>query len=262
MIAPPRARVKLFSSEECRIWPISAPNRLPACIQPGICHKFRRISFTQGAQVAGKGRDDRKTRDAHELAALDGDSLLQKAIGRQIRKIRLGKNLTVSDLSRASSVSVAMISKIENGQTSASLGTLQRISGALAIPLSSLFIQFEELSNISYVKAGDGLEIERRGTRAGHHYRLLGHGVRAEVAVEPYLVTLTDESDVFPWFQHGGVEFIYMLEGEMEYRHGNEVYTLAPGDSLFFDPQAIHGPDHLKRFPIRFLTVISYADKL
>ena len=208
-----------------------------------------------------KNQNHRKTRDGHELAALDDDSLLQKAIGRQIRKTRLGKNLTVSDLSKASSVSLAMISKIENGQTSASLGTLQRISAALGTPLSTLFTQFEELSSVSYVKAGDGLEIERRGTRAGHHYRLLGHGVRAEVAVEPYLVTLTDEADVFPWFQHGGVEFIHMLEGEMDYRHGNEIYPMAPGDSLFFDPQTIHGPEHLKSFPIRFLTVISYADK-
>jgi len=66
---------------------------------------------------------------------------------------------------------------------------------------------------------------------------------------------------VFPWFQHGGVAFIHMLEGEMDYRHGNEVYPMAQGDSLFFDPQAIHGPELLKSIPIGFLAVISYADQ-
>ena len=200
-------------------------------------------------------------RDAHEFSDLDNDNLLQKAIGRQVRKLRLAKNLTVVDLSKASAVSVAMISKIENGQTSPSLATLQRIANGLSTSIASLFSQYEEHRDVSYVQAGGGVEIERRGTRAGHHYRLLGHGVRGEVDVEPYLVTLNDKSDVFPWFQHSGVEFIYMLEGKMDYRHGEQLFGLAPGDSLFFDPQSVHGPDRLTELPIRFLAVISYPNK-
>jgi len=226
-----------------------------------VAHNCPGITRNARPQLSGKTRSDKNTRDAHELASLDDDALLRLAIGRQIKKTRLAKNLTVSELSRACSVSLAMISKIENGQTSPSLQTLKRLSGALGIPMSSLFAQFEELSTVSHVRSGDGLEIERRGTRAGHQYRLLGYGVRGEVTGEPYLITLTDKSDVFPWFQHGGVEFIHMLEGEMDYRHGNETYAMAPGDSLFFDPHAIHGPEHLKTFPIRFLAVISYSDK-
>jgi transcriptional regulator with XRE-family HTH domain len=200
-------------------------------------------------------------RDAHEFADLNNEHLLVEAIGRQVRKLRQAKNLTVADLSRASSVSVAMVSKVENGQTSPSLSTLQRIATGLGTSVTTLFTQFEEHRDVSYVRAGQGVEIERRGTRAGHHYRLLGHGVRAEVDVEPYLVTLNDTSDVFPWFQHGGVEFLYVLEGEMDYRHGDQVYELGPGDSLFFDPQSAHGPDRLKVLPIRFLAIISYANK-
>lgn len=200
-------------------------------------------------------------RDAHEFAGLDRESLLQEAIGLQVRKLRKAKNLTVADLSKASSISVAMISKIENGQTSPSLGSLQRLADGLGTSVTSLFSQYEEHRDVSHVRAGEGVEIERRGTRAGHHYRLLGHGVRAEVDVEPYLVTLNDTSDVFPWFQHGGVEFIYMLEGEMDYRHGEQLYEMRPGDSLFFDPQSAHGPDRLKSLPIRFLAIISYSNK-
>lgn len=200
-------------------------------------------------------------RDAHEFADLGRDSLLQEAIGRQVRKLRLAKNLTVADLSKASSISAAMISKIENGQTSPSLATLQRLADGLSTSVTSLFSQYEEHRDVSYVRAGEGVEIERRGTRAGHHYRLLGHGVRAEVDVEPYLVTLNDSSDVFPWFQHSGVEFIYVLEGEMDYRHGDRIFELRPGDSLYFDPQSPHGPDRLKSLPIRFLAIISYANK-
>ncbi len=200
-------------------------------------------------------------RDAHEMSTTGRGSLLQLAIGRQIRKLRLDKNLTVTDLSKASAVSIAMISKIENGQTSASLSTLEKIAEGLSASITSLFNQYEEHRNVSFVPAGEGLEIERRGTRAGHHYRLLGHGVRGEVDVEPYLVTLNDQADVFPWFQHSGVEFLYILEGQLDYRHGDEVYEMKPGDSLFFDPLSIHGPEKLKKFPIRFLAIISYERK-
>lgn len=197
-------------------------------------------------------------RDGHELSKVDNETLLHMAIGRQIKKLRQDKNLTVSDLSKAASVSMAMISKIENGQTSPSLTTLQRLATALSTSITTLFAQFEEHRSVTYVKSGEGLEIERRGTRAGHQYSLLGHGVRGEVDVEPYLVTLSDKSDVFPWFQHSGVEFLHILEGRMDYRHGDEVFELAKGDSLFFDPKSIHGPERLKEFPIKFLAIICY----
>ena len=100
---------------------------------------------------------------------------------------------------------------------------------------------------------------ERRGSRAGHQYQLLGHSLRRPLAVEPYLITLTADSDVFPLFQHEGIEFIYMLEGEVGYRHGNRTYVLTPGDSLFFDADVPHGPDELRKLPIRFLSIITYS---
>ena len=111
----------------------------------------------------------------------------------------------------------------------------------------------------TFVRAGEGLKIERRGTRAGHQYQMLGHTVGKSLAVEPYLITLTEASDVFPIFQHDGFEFIYVLEGEVGYRHGDKTYRLTPGDSLFFDADAPHGPEKLVELPIRFLSVIVYS---
>jgi len=180
-----------------------------------------------------------------------GDRELEQAIGRS--------GLTIQELSNASGVSVGMVSKIEHGSTSPSLSTIQALSRALNVPLTSLFRGFEETRNASFVKAGEGLKIERRGTRAGHQYELLGHAPHGPVVVEPYVITLTEKSDVFPVFQHAGLEFIYMLEGEFVYRHGNKTYRLAPGDTLFFDSDAPHGPEELLTTPIRFISVISYA---
>ena len=123
-----------------------------------------------------------------------------------------------------------------------------------------MFQRFEEQRGAVFVKAGDGVELERRGTRAGHQYKLLGHiaSTASEVQVEPYLITLTTESDIFPTFQHEGLEFIYMLEGEVIYRHGDQLFAMQPGDSLFFDADAPHGPESLVHLPARYLSIISY----
>ena len=152
-----------------------------------------------------------------------------------------------------------MLSKIENGTTSPSLASLQALSLALHVPVTALFRSFEETHEATFVKAGTGLTIERRGTRAGHQYQLLGHTPHGALIVEPYLITLTFESDVFPIFQHAGLEFLYMLEGEVAYRHGARTYVLTPGNSLFFDAEGPHGPEELRKLPIRFLSVICYT---
>ncbi|MGJ4857927.1 helix-turn-helix domain-containing protein [Labrys sp. KB_33_2] len=198
--------------------------------------------------------------DPHALGGAR-DNILEVAIGREVRSFRNKLGITVADLAAATGLSLGMLSKIENGVTSPSLTTLQTLSRALGVPVTAFFRRFEERREAVFVKAGEGLLIERRGTRAGHQYRLLGHnaGNTGRVVVEPYVITLTEESDVFPLFQHSGLEFIYMLEGEVIYRHADKLYHLTPGDSLFFDADAPHGPDEMRQLPIRFLSIISYA---
>jgi len=185
---------------------------------------------------------------------------LELAIGHEVRTLRKKLGLTVTDLASATGISSGMLSKIENGNISPSLASLQALSGALGIPLTALFRGFEERRSASYVKSGEGLNLERRGTRAGHQYSLLGHidNNSSAVMVEPYLITLTAESDVFPTFQHEGIEFLYMLSGEVIYRHANLLYRMRAGDSLFFDADAPHGPEELVRLPARYLSIICY----
>lgn len=189
------------------------------------------------------------------LRATPGNQL-EAAIGRQVREYRNQLDMTVVEVAKQAGLSPGMLSKIENGLTSPSLATLNALATALNVPVTALFRQYEEERDVSFVQAGQGLTIERRGTRAGHQYQLLGHTVGKSVFAEPYLITITEKTDVFPLFQHVGVEFIYMLEGEVVYRHASRTYHLRPGDSLFFDSDAVHGPEGLLRLPIRFLSVI------
>ncbi len=192
-------------------------------------------------------------------AARGRDMLLERAIGREVKRQREKLGVTISELAKAAGMSAGMLSKIENGATSPSLASLQALASALQVPLTTFFRGYDEARTATFVRAGQGLAIERRGTRAGHQYQLLGHVPTGPLMVEPYLITLTGESDVFPAFQHEGVEFLYMLEGEVLYRHGGRTYLLQPGDSLYFDADAPHGPEELRKLPIRYVSVISYA---
>ena len=193
----------------------------------------------------------------------DGEQRLELAIGREVKACRKRLDITITELADATGLSTGMLSKIENGATSPSLTTLEVLATALGVPISNFFTRYEQTKAAVHVKAGTGTDAERRGTRAGHQYQLLGHiGANASgVVVEPYLITLSDQSDVFPVFQHTGLEFLYMLEGEVDYAHGGKTYRLQPGDSLYFDADAPHGPEVLHKLPARYLSIICYSQE-
>ena len=191
------------------------------------------------------------------------DNQLETVIGREVRELRHDRDMTVAELAQASGLSVGMLSKIENGAISPSLTSLQGLASALGVHITTLFRRHQEDRAALFVPAGEGVDVERRGTRAGHQYRLLGHSAAADarVVVEPYMITLTEASDTFPTFQHAGIEFLHMIEGEVTYRHGDQLFRMRPGDSLYFDADAPHGPEEMHELPVRYLSVISYPQE-
>ena len=189
----------------------------------------------------------------------DAPLSIAAAIGVQIRQLRKRQDITAAELAHQAGLSAGMLSKIENGSVSASLESLESLARALNVPLTSFFATYEERRDCSYVAAGKGVTIERRGTKAGHQYQLLGHSIAGNHAVEPYLITLSDEAEPYPVFQHAGIEFIFMLTGAVTYRHADKTYPLKPGDALMFDSSAPHGPEELTELPMTYLSIIVYT---
>jgi transcriptional regulator with XRE-family HTH domain len=183
---------------------------------------------------------------------------LEASIGAEVRRLRKSLDLTVTDLSAASGFSAGMVSKIENGGISPSLGTLKALAQALNVPISRFFSENEERRDCSFVKKGSGLRIKRRGTKAGHLYDLLGKTSSDEIAVEPYLISLQKDAVPYIQFRHVGIEIIYMLSGKVRYRHADKSYVMEPGDTLCFDATARHGPEELIESPMQYLSIIMY----
>ena len=190
------------------------------------------------------------------LPSFGSDKQLEASIGKQVRISRKNAGVTLQQLSKQSLLSASMLSKIENGQISASLKTIQLICHALNISITSLFKQHGKDVEPTFIKSGEGLTIERAGSDESRHYQLLGHNVSGSLKVEPCLITVTSRDYDFPDFQHKGVEFIYMLKGEMDYYYGTKIYHFKKGDSIYFDSDKPHGPKKIISDECQFLTVI------
>jgi len=192
-------------------------------------------------------------------AGPEGGGQLGQVIANHVRTRRLEIGLNVGQLAERTGISKGMLSKIENAQTSPSLSTLERLAFALDMPVTSLFRGLAEERDAVFVKAGSGPEIVRKGTRAGHRYELLGSLRGPYKRVEPLLVSLDDSTEVFPLFQHTGIDILYMLSGVMEYGYGRQRYKMERGDTLQFEGDIPHGPTMLIKLPIRFLSITIYS---
>jgi transcriptional regulator with XRE-family HTH domain len=186
---------------------------------------------------------------------------LRNYLGRALRDRRREHALTISDVAEIARISPGMLSKIENGQVAPTLDVIERTCTALGLTLGKLFQNYAVPDgSAQQVKAGQGMEVVRVGTKRGHTYHLLAYGRGPRKLFEPFLITMNDQSEAFPSFQHEGTEFIYMLQGKIAYRHGRNTYRLEPGDALTFAGNVLHGPEHLIEVPIRFLSIIIYGD--
>lgn len=182
-------------------------------------------------------------------------------LGRVARRMREGQALTLAEVAQRANISPAMLSRLETGHASPSLETIVSLASALGVKPALLLQELgDDDEEAQLVRASEGLEVVRRGTKRGHDYRLLAAPRGPHKLFEPFLVTLNDESEVFPGFQHPGTEFLHVLAGEIVYRHGRRSYHLRAGDSLTFRGDVAHGPEKLVKVPIRLLSVIIYGE--
>lgn len=191
------------------------------------------------------------------------DHSIEVGLGHRVRALRTSRGMSVAALSERAGLSKAMLSKIENAQTSCSLTSVAHLAAALDVPVATLFQDSSVERPVAYTPAGKGTLIDGRGTRHNHIYELLGSfrgrgGATSGPHLEPVLVTLNNRSETYPRFQHPGTELLYMLDGDMTYRYQETDYRMQPGDALLLDGEGVHGPTELTELPIRFLAITAY----
>jgi transcriptional regulator with XRE-family HTH domain len=163
-------------------------------------------------------------------------NLVSEKVGQKIREIRKSRRLSIRALAELSGLSVNTLSLVENGRTSPSVNTLQQVAQSLNLPIVTFFESDKPKTQVVYQKAGERQQIvfpQGQMARLNTGISLTGY--------EPFVTRLEvgANSGEIP-VTYPRREFIYCLEGHITYFIGNDVYPLAPGDSLFFDAHNPH----------------------
>jgi len=187
---------------------------------------------------------------------LDRD--LDAQVGRAVRNRRKQNGLTLAELSDTSGVSAAMISRIENGNSSASLASLSQIAEALSIPVISLFEYTLASTDINFTRANQGLNTVRVTPEDTHAYRILGTHYGPAISFSASQVTLSrGENARFPTYRGEGFIFVLAQKGSARYRCGEQVFEMKAGDSLSFDARLSNGVESLVTESFTFVSVFA-----
>jgi transcriptional regulator with XRE-family HTH domain len=188
-------------------------------------------------------------------------SSLETCVGAAIRNLRLRQSLTIAQVAEHAEISGGMLSKIENGQISAGMDTLSRVARALGSSMAMLFRSYDVASGAGHlVKAGEGMPFLRHGHRPGHHFQILSASPGPGKLFDYFMVSIDRPAKSLPSIEHPGVEIIHLLEGQMEYRVGQDVFAMKPGDTLTLNGEVLHGFEALVQLPVRFLCTIVYSE--
>ena len=183
-------------------------------------------------------------------------------IGKKIRELRKKGGLVLQDLSDRTGLSKPLLSQIEKETVSPPIATLLKISKAFNTNISFFFQDDGPEEKVVVVRKDESKVIDSRyfgREESGYYYEAIAFK-KPKKYMEPFLVEFKRKRvDQLSYFSHDGEEFIYLLEGILEFRTESQQYILQPGDSLYFESSIPHAYRALERKNAKALSVIYAA---
>jgi transcriptional regulator with XRE-family HTH domain/mannose-6-phosphate isomerase-like protein (cupin superfamily) len=196
------------------------------------------------------------------------DGVEPEAVGRRVREERLRQQVGVRELARRVGVSASLISQVELGKASPSVGTLYAIVNELGLSLDELLLGSSSRRRRPGVAAGDGDRraptpppagqsrdgapgaldpVVRKGAgktiqlAAGVHWERLTPQTPQDVDFLGVLYEVGGEScPEDSLMRHSGYEYGHVLSGRLGVTIGFDTYELGAGDSISFDSTMPH----------------------
>jgi len=181
-------------------------------------------------------------------------------IGTRIRGLRKNLALTIKEMASGVGLSVGLISQIENERVTPAISTLMKISSFLGVDITYFFQAEERRELFTAVRGKERFTSSRRGVGEkfdlGYTYESLAFK-QAKKHMEPFIVTfdLKEREDIV-FFSHEGEEFVYIMEGKVEFCIEDKSTILEENDSLYFDSSKVHGYRAIGNHPCRALVVV------
>ncbi|MCP3940179.1 MAG: helix-turn-helix domain-containing protein [Desulfobacteraceae bacterium] len=173
----------------------------------------------------------------------------EKIISENLKKLRTRKKLTLQDLAEKTGLTKGYLSKVERSQKAPPYSTLTKIAEGLDTEVSTILSNNPPLDDIRICLC--------RGTEqfSGYDYEILAENKPGK-NMEPFIIYPPFE--ITQAYTHEGEEFIYVMDGQLEFNYDDDIYILNPGDNIYFDAIIPHVGKSLGNKKARLLVIIYF----
>jgi transcriptional regulator with XRE-family HTH domain len=182
------------------------------------------------------------------------EGIIEHQIAQRIRQLRSDLNMTLEELSKATGLSKGLLSKIENCIVSPPIGTLSKLAKALDVHIGVFFEVNDTQPGTVFFPKEKRKKVQSRRSSLNYQYELLAPG-SSKRDMQAMLVTIDGSNSKFGLQEHPGEQFIFMLDGQMHYVAGSDLFEVSPGDVLYFDARLPHGPKLDRTQKARYIVV-------
>lgn len=181
---------------------------------------------------------------APELERTDAieEAIRPYSIAEKLRTLRLRKSMGLAQLAAHTGLSAAMLSKLENARLVPTLPTLVRIALVFNVGLDYFFTDPRKRHFVAVSRKDERIKFPADAKARDAAYDFESLNFRAnESKLHAFLACFhcLPPAKIAPHY-HKGVEFLYVMTGELEVSIGTEIYRLTAGDALYFDSVQKH----------------------
>ncbi|WP_426321908.1 helix-turn-helix domain-containing protein [Microbacterium sp. E-13] len=168
------------------------------------------------------------------------------AIGARLRQRRKDRGLSLRNVAQELGVSASLISQVETGKTQPSVATLYALATLLSVSVDDL-LGLRPASGPSVAQPNASLALQRSHDNPviemenGVRWERLAMG--SDGPADPLLVTYqpgASSSLEGRLMRHLGVEYAYIISGEISFQLEFDDHQLRAGDSIYFDSSRPH----------------------
>lgn len=182
----------------------------------------------------------------------------EKIICKNIKKLRKQNNLTLEKLAILTGLTKGYLSKVERSEKAPPYSTLTKIAGALGVEMTTMLSKnIEPLTDVRLcLSRGKNQKIIKETSQfSGYDYEILAENKPGK-NMEPFIIHAPWE--IRKMYSHEGEEFMYIMEGSLEFLYGEKTYVLEKGDNVYFDSCVPHSGKSLGDKKARLLVVIYF----
>jgi len=164
----------------------------------------------------------------------------ERTIASNLKKTRLKMKMTLQELADRTGLTKGYLSKVERSEKAPPYSTLSKIVGAMGLEITDILkVKPGPLHDlpIVFAKKEEGRIIRESSHYVGYDYEVLAAGKPGK-NMEPFIIYAPDQFTSL--FEHEGEEFIYVLEGQMEFKYGDRVFEMSEGDHVYFESRIPH----------------------